>query len=77
MTIDNSLKMLRSKYLKSQEEIAEAIGVTRQTYNSYENNVRNCEVEKIITILNAIGVNEVDTSEFFNAFKQDILSRKR
>lgn len=76
MHIENSVKMLRCKYLKSQEEIAERLGVTRQTYSNYENNIKNCDIEKVISILNAIGINESDRKEFFYALEQDILSHK-
>jgi DNA-binding XRE family transcriptional regulator len=68
------IKKLRSKSLKTQEEIAKTLGIARQTYNSYENNLLDCKLETIIDIISAIGLDENEISEFLFALKQDLLS---
>lgn len=76
MTLNTSLsiKSLRCKKLKSQQEIADKIGVCRQTYNAYENNILNCDLETVLRILEVLECNKTEIKDFFFALEQDILS---
>jgi DNA-binding XRE family transcriptional regulator len=69
-----SIKSLRCKKLKSQQEIANKIGVARQTYNGYENNILKCDLETVLKILEALECNKTEIKDFFFALEQDILS---
>lgn len=70
------LKGIRGKRLRTQDDLASQIGVSRQMYNIYENNLLNCELNIVFKILNAIGATEEEISDFFNALKQDYMSCK-
>lgn len=74
MNLNDIVKGLRQKHLKTQDYLATKLNVSRQTYNQYENNIKKCDVETVILILKAIEVTEYERKEFFNAFEQDILS---
>ena len=47
MNSTKALKSLRGKKMKTQQEIADIIGVSRQIYNSYENDPSKCELDLI------------------------------
>lgn len=69
-----SIKTIRVKKFKSQREIADKIGVARQTYNTYENNILNCNLDTVLKILEALECNKTEIKDFFFALEQDILS---
>lgn len=77
MNSNIALKSLRCKKLKTQQEISELLGISRQTYNNYETNVMNISLETCINILNKLDANEQEIEEFFNAIKQDYMSYKK
>ena len=76
MNSTNALKSLRGKKLKTQREIADKLGVSRQVYNGYENEVLKCDLNLIIKILNILEATEQEIDEFFIGLKQDFLSYK-
>lgn len=48
MTIGGNLKLLRKRVGKSQEEVANELGLTRSSYSGYENNVAQPSLEGLI-----------------------------
>ena len=65
-----------SKRLLSQENVAELLGITRQTYNSLENDLLHNDFTLIFKLLEVLNVSEQEVNEFFNALKQDYESYK-
>ncbi len=76
MNSSNVLKGFRGKRLLTQDDVAKKIGVSRQVYNNYENDLVHCELNIVMKILYYLDVNEDEISEFLFALKQDILSYK-
>ena len=76
MNSTNALKSLRGKKLKTQQEVADSLGVSRQVYNGYENEVLKCDLSLIIKILNILEATDQEVDEFFIGLKQDYLSYK-
>ena len=76
MNSTKALKSLRGKKLKTQQEIANKIGISRQVYNYYENEATKCELNIIFKILNCLEATDEEFDEFFIALKQDYLSQK-
>ncbi len=74
MNASNALKSFRGKRLLTQDNVAERLGVSRQMYNNYENDLIHCELDLIMKILSCLQVNDYELSEFLSALKQDILS---
>ena len=74
MNSTKALKSLRGKKMKTQQEIADIIGVSRQVYNSYENDPSKCELDLIFKILNSLEVTDQEFDDFLNGLKQDYLS---
>lgn len=74
MNSTKALKSLRGKKLKTQQEIADKIGVSRQVYNYYENETTKCELNVIFKILRCLEATDSEFDEFFNGLKQDFLS---
>lgn len=77
MNSTKALKSLRGKKLKTQQEIANKMGVSRQVYNYYENEATKCELNIIFKILNCLDATDEEFDEFFIALKQDYLSCKK
>lgn len=76
MNLTKTLKSLRGKKLKTQQEVADKMGVSRQIYNSYENDVLKCELDTIFKIFDSLKIDDNEIEEFFLALKQDYLSCK-
>ena len=74
MNTSISVKSLRSKKLKTQQEIADKIGVSRQTYNGYETNIMKCDIDVVLKILDALDCNKRELKEFLYALEQDSMS---
>jgi transcriptional regulator with XRE-family HTH domain len=49
MQIGNNLKLLRKRLKRSQEEVAQALGLTRSTYSGYENGVAQPSLEVLVS----------------------------
>lgn len=77
MISNTALKSLRGKKLKTQQEVADLLNVSRQTYVNYETSVLNVDLETCLEILKVLDANEQEATEFFNALKQDYLSYKK
>lgn len=76
MNSTNVIKGFRGKKLLSQENVAELLGITRQTYNSLENDLLHNDFTLIFKLLEVLNVSEQEVNEFFNALKQDYESYK-
>ena len=68
------IKSIRAKKSLSQENVANMMGISRQTYNSLENDFLNNDFSLMFKLLKLLELNESETDEFFNALKQDYLS---
>lgn len=68
------IKGLRAKRLLSQEKLAETLGITRQTYNTLENDLLHNDFILVFKLLNILNVSEQELDEFLNALKQDYMS---
>lgn len=51
-----TLKELRARKSETQEQVANAIGVSLQTYNSWEKNISNVSVSKVNALAKHFGV---------------------
>lgn len=74
MNSTRALKSLRGKKLKSQQDIANKMGITRQSYNAYENDTSKCELDVLFEILNILEATDQEIDEFLFSLKQDYLS---
>ena len=73
--MNEALKSLRGKKLKTQEDMSEMLNISRQTYCNYENNVASLEIQQIIEILNVLEATPEEIKEFFYTIQRDILSK--
>ncbi len=74
MNSTNVIKGFRGKKLLSQENVAELLGITRQTYNSLENDLLHNDFALVFKLLRVLRVSDQEANEFFNALKQDYVS---
>jgi len=74
MNSTKALKSLRGKKLMTQQEIADKIGVSRQVYNSYENDTSKCDLDLLFKILNSLEASDLEIDEFLHGLKQDFMS---
>ncbi len=51
-----SLKELRARKNETQHQVAEALGISVQTYNSWERNISNVAVSKVKALAEYFGV---------------------
>jgi len=70
----NILKGFRARKNLSQEEVGNLMGITRQTYNSLENDILNSDFNLIFKLLNILEADHREVEDFFFALKQDYLS---
>lgn len=68
------IKSLRAKNNLNQEQLATKLCMSRQNYNSLENNLLSNELDIVFKILKELNVNDNELAEFFNALKQDYVS---
>lgn len=73
MTASNIIKSIRNKYGYTQDDMAKKLDMTRQSYNSLENNPNKASFDKVYEIFNLL--NE-DITDFLIALKQDYMSQK-
>lgn len=57
LQISRNIKSCREKYGKTQENVAEILNITKQTYLKIENNPMTYSINKLNEIANAIGCN--------------------
>lgn len=74
MNSSDILKGFRGKRLLTQDSMAKRLGISRQIYNFYENDLTHCELDLIMKILSNLDINENELAEFLNAVKQDYMS---
>lgn len=74
MNSTKALKSLRGKKLMTQQEIADKIGISRQIYNSYENDTSKCDLDLLFKILNSLDASDSEIDEFLCGLKQDFMS---
>ena len=74
--VKNNTLIPFGKKLKTQQDLAEKLNVSRQTYNTYENNLSVLSLDQIQEILIALEANDEEIKEFFYEIQQDILSHK-
>ena len=77
MHSSNILKGFRGKRLLTQDNMAKRLGISRQIYNGYENDLTHCELDLIMKILSNLEISENELSEFLIALKQDYMSYNR
>lgn len=68
------IKGLRGKRILSQKNVADMLGITRQTYNSLENDLLNNDFLLVFKLLEVLKLNTLEVNEFFDALKQDYMS---
>ena len=74
MNSSDMLKRFRGKSLLTQKEVANKLGISRQLYNTYENNILKCQLDTLFKIFRVLNVSEEDIRKFLFAFQQDYLS---
>lgn len=74
MTASNIIKSIRNKYGLTQDDMAKMLDITRQSYNSLENNPTKASLDKIYNIFKLLN-EEID--DFLLALKQDYMSQKK
>ncbi len=74
MNSSDMLKRFRGKSLLTQKEVANKLGISRQLYNTYENNILKCQLDTLFKIFRVLNVSEEDIRNFLFAFQQDYLS---
>ena len=76
MTLNTSItiKSLRCKKFITQQEMADKLGIARQTYNGYETDILKCNLETVLKILDALECTKAELKEFLFALQQDALS---
>jgi len=65
------VKGFRGKRLLSQEQVAKKIGITRQTYNTLENDLLHNDFALIFKLLNILDISAEEFNEFLYALRQD------
>ena len=76
MSSTKALKSLRGKKMKTQQEVADMLGISRQVYNSYENDTSKCELDLLFKILYSLEATDQEFDEFLNGLNQDYMSYK-
>lgn len=51
-----TLKELRARKDKTQEEVAKDLGISVQTYNAWEKDISNVAISKVMAVANYFGV---------------------
>ncbi len=74
MNTNKIIKSIRGQRLLTQDNIAEKLGISRQAYNTYENDLLHCDLDLVMKILNVLNASEIEIDKFLNALKQDYLS---
>jgi len=57
LQVSRNIKSCREKYGKTQQDIAEILNITKQTYLSIENNPMNQSINRLNSVATAIGCN--------------------
>lgn len=51
-----TLRELRARKNKTQEEVAKSLGIATQTYNAWERDISNVGISKVYAVANYFGV---------------------
>ena len=73
--MNEALKSLRGKKLKTQQDIADLLKVSRQTYSNYETDLGSVTLNKIFEILKSLEATPEEINQFFYDLQQDKLSQ--
>ena len=68
------IRGLRGKKSLSQEDVALVLGISRQTYNSLENDLLKNDFRLIFKLLEVLDASESEQNDFFDALRQDYKS---
>ncbi len=60
-----TLKELRARKNKTQEQVANDLGISVQTYNAWEKDISNVAVSKVLALANYFGVALGDVKFFY------------
>lgn len=60
-----TLKELRARKNKTQEQVANDLGISVQTYNAWEKDISNIAVSKVLALANYFGVALGDIKFFY------------
>lgn len=69
-------KSFRVKRNMTQEQLAKMLEISRQTYNTLENNLLSCDCLLLFKLLNILQLTSLEEEEFFDVLRQDYLSYK-
>lgn len=60
-----TLRELRARKNKTQEEVAKSLGIATQTYNAWERDISNVGISKVYAVANYFGVkiDEIEIEE--------------
>jgi transcriptional regulator with XRE-family HTH domain len=60
-----TLRELRARKNKTQEEVAKSLGIATQTYNAWERDISNVGISKVYALANYFGVkiDEIEIEE--------------
>lgn len=57
LQVSRNIKSCREKYGKTQQDVADTLSITKQTYLTIENKPMNQSINKLNSVANAIGCN--------------------
>ena len=74
MKTTDIIKSFRTKRGLKQEDVANMLKISRQTYNSLENDLLNNDCMLLFKLLEIFELSDNEINEFFDVLKQDYLS---
>lgn len=77
MKISGIIKSFRAKRELRQEDVANMLEISRQTYNSLENDLLNNDCLFLFRLLDILKLSDNESDEFFDVLKQDFKSYSR
>lgn len=77
MNTTNILKGFRVKKGLTQEDVANQLGISRQRYNTIENDIIHSDCILVFRILDILKLDSRELTDFLDAFKQDYKSYPR
>ena len=74
MSSTDLIRSYRAKRKLSQDDMAKKLDISRQTYNSLENDLLNNDCMIVFKILKILDLSSIEIDEFFNVLRQDYMS---
>ncbi len=74
MLSSSIIKGIRVSKNLSQEDVGKMLGLSRQRYNSLENNLLQTDFTFVFKLLKILKFSESETDTFFHALRQDLKS---